>query len=137
MRNVMSSQAGRPRTEVSTKPTRRSFTGEYKARILSEAEACAGQSGEIGALLRREGLYWSLLDKWRNQAERAKLAALEPKKRGPTPREADARDRTIAEQARIIEKLSKRVERAEALVEIQKKVSEILGIALPKIEDVS
>ena len=66
----MSSEAGRPRTEVVTKATRRSFTGEYKARILREVEACAGQSGEIGALLRREGLYSSLLDKWRKQAER-------------------------------------------------------------------
>ena len=129
----MSSEARRPKTEVSEKATRRTFTAEYKAKILREAEAC--ERGEIGALLRREGLYSSHLDKWRKQAERAKLAGLEPKKRGPAPKEVDARDRTIAEQARLIEKLSKRVERAEALVDLHKKVSEILGIALPKSED--
>ena len=117
-------------TEVAEKARRRQFTVEYKRKIVKEADACKA-SGEIGALLRREGLYSSHLTSWRDQAHRAARAALEPKKRGPKAKETDARDRRIAELERENAKLARRIERAEALVEVQKKVSVLLGIVLP------
>ena len=113
---------------------RRRFTAEYKRRILHQAEACK-ETGGLGALLRREGLYSSHLTNWRQQAESGQLAALTPKKRGPQAKPADSRDRELAEKDREIAKWKRRAERAEALVEVQKKVSQLLGIALPKPED--
>jgi transposase-like protein len=130
MATVMSLEAGRAKTEVSEKATRRRFTAEYKRRILREADACT-QSGELGALLRREGLYSSHLSSWRAQAARGELAGLTPKKRGPKGKEVDPRDKKIAELERQVSRLTGRAERAEALVELQKKVSQILCIALP------
>jgi transposase-like protein len=122
--------AERSETEVSAKAKRRRFTAEYKVRILREADGCT-QTGEMGALLRREGLYSSHLVTWRAQAKRGEIAALSPKKRGPKPKEDDARDKRMAEMAREIAKLTQRAERAEAIVDLQKKVSQLLGIALP------
>lgn len=115
-------------TEVSSKPRRRRFTAEYRRGIVKEAAACT-QPGEVGALLRREGLYSSHLASWRRAAENAELAALAPKKRGPKPK-VDGRDRMLAELQRENDKLKARAERAELLVEIQKKVASILGIPL-------
>jgi transposase-like protein len=115
-------------TEVVAKAKRRSFTVKYKRKIVREADACK-EPGEIGALLRREGLYSSHLTTWRREVEERELAALSPKKRGP---KVDERDRKIANQAREIEQLKARAERAELIVEIQKKVSSILGVELPK-----
>ena len=120
--------------EVSTKAKRRRFTAEYKIRILKEAATCT-ERGALGALLRREGLYSSHLTEWRAAVERGELAALTPKRRGPLPKVVDPRDKQIVELERQIARMTKRAERAEALVELQKKVSEILGIALPTIED--
>jgi transposase len=134
MANMMSFEPGRPETEVTEKATRRRFTGEYKRRILREAAACKG-AGEVGALLRREGLYSSHLTYWRKEAARGELAALKPKRRGPQAKVVDPRDRQLAEQQREIARLKKRAERAEALVEVQKKVSQLLGIALPTVEE--
>jgi transposase len=119
-------------TEVSAKPKRRTFTAEYRRRIVKEAAACT-KPGEIGALLRREGLYSSHLVSWRRAAERGELTALTPKKRGAKPKR-DERDRQLAEQAREIAKLKARAERAELLVEIQKKVASVLGIPLDSDE---
>lgn len=115
-------------TEVPPKPKRRTFPAEYRRRILKEAAACT-QPGELGALLRREGLYSSHLTSWRRIAEKAELAALAPKKRGAKPKH-DERDRQLAEAQREIAKLRARAERAELLVEIQKKVASALGIPL-------
>lgn len=103
---------------------------EFKARILREAETCT-QPGELGAMLRREGLYSSHLSTWRAQAARGQIAALEPKKRGPKAKVIDARDRQIADLERSLANATRRAERAEALVEVQKKLSQLLGIALP------
>jgi transposase len=127
----MSLSAGRPATEVSAKAKRRKFTAEYKARIVREAEECK-QTGEIGALLRREGLYSSHLVTWRQQAKGGELAALSPKRRGPKPKEVDARDVEIAKLRRENVHLARRAERAEAIVEVQKKLSKLLGIVLPE-----
>ena len=114
--------------EVMAKPTRRRYTAEYKLRVLREAEACKGR-GEIGALLRREGLYSSNLTQWRKQCERGELEGLS-RKRGPLPKGKNS----LADKVKVLERenarLKARAERAEGLVEIQKKVSEILGIEL-------
>jgi len=119
-------------TEVSSKPRRRFFTAEYRQRIVQEAEACT-KPGEIGALLRREGLYSSYLADWRRAAKRGELDALAPKKRGAKPK-LDERDRQLAEALRENAKLKARAERAELLVEIQKKVASVLGIPLDSDE---
>jgi transposase-like protein len=113
--------------EVSSKAKRRVFTAKYKAKILREAESCAGKRGALGALLRREGLYSSHLTAWRKEAE----AGLEAKKRGPKAK-VDARDQRIAQLERQLRRSTERAERAEALVELQKKVSQLMGIALPE-----
>lgn len=119
-------------TEVSSKPRRRRFTADYRRRIVKEAAACT-QPGEVGALLRREGLYSSHLAVWRRAAETGELDALTPKKRGPKPK-LDERDRQLADAQREIAKLKARAERAELLVEIQKKVASVLGIPLDSDE---
>ena len=113
---------------------RRGFTAEYKYRILREAEAATGR-GEMGALLRREGLYSSHLTTWRVQAGRGEMAALKPQQRGPKPVPVDARDKRIAELERDNTRLGRRAERAEAIVELQKKVAVLLGIALPTADE--
>lgn len=130
MTNVGPLPAVRPETEVTEKAKRRRHSAEFKARILREAETCT-QPGELGAMLRRERLYSSHLSAWRAQAERGQLSALEPRKRGPKAKVVDARDRQIAELQRNLEKVTRRAERAEALVEVQKKLSQLLGLALP------
>ena len=127
----MSLSAGRPATEVSEKAKRRRFTAEYKARIVREAESCK-QSGEIGALLRREGLYSSHLLNWRERAKRGELAGLTPQKRGPKAKPNDAREKENAVLRREIVQLTQRAERAEAIIEVQKKLSKLLGIVLPE-----
>src|SRR5512141_982444 len=116
-----------PNPEVIVKAERRRFTAEYKQSILQEADACI-QRGDIGALLRREGLYSSHLDTWRRQRTRGGLQGLTPAKRG---RKADPQ---AAENARLLRetvKLKAQLERAELIIEVQKKVSQLLG--LPEI----
>lgn len=118
--------ATRP-TEVPAVAKRRQFTAAYKLRILQEAAACRAP-GELGALLRREGLYSSHLSSWRAQQRQGALAALSDVKRGrkAAPREAKEIERLLRENAR----LQRRLDQAERIIEIQKKVSEILGIPL-------
>jgi hypothetical protein len=123
-----------PEVEVAEKAARRQFNAEYKRKILKEADACT-REGEIGALLRREGLYSSHLSVWRAARERGEIAGLAPRKRGPKAVPPDPRDRKIAEQERETRRWKARAERAEALVDLQKKVSAILGIALPDIDE--
>ncbi len=118
--------------EVEAKAERRRFTAEYKRRIVREADRCT-KPGEIGALLRREGLYSSLLTTWRAARDRGELAGLAPKQRGPKVTPPDPRDKKIAEQAREIARVTKRAERAEGLVELQKKLAALLG-TLPERE---
>jgi transposase-like protein len=115
--------------EVLAKAERRRYTAEYKRRILAEADACT-KPGELGALLRREGLYSSILAAWRAARRRGELVGLASKRRGPKGRVPDARDKRIAELERENRKLRARAQRAEALVEVQKKLSQLLGIDL-------
>ena len=115
--------------EVGAKAERRRFTAEYKLKVLREADHCK-QPGEIGGLLRREGLYWSNLANWRKQRERGELAGLSARKRGPQRREKNPLAERVRELERDNTRLKRRAERAEGLVELQKKVSKILGIEL-------
>ena len=115
--------------EVVAKAQRRRFTAEYKRRIVREADRCT-TTGAIGALLRREGLYSSYLTTWRAARDRGELEVLAPRQRGPKGVAPDPRDKKIAEQEREIGKWRKRAERAEALVEVQKKVAALLGTPL-------
>ena len=117
-----------PEVEVVAKAQRRRFTLEYKRKIVREADGCK-TPGAIGALLRREGLYSSHLTTWRAARERGELAGT-PKKRGPVPQRPDPRDKQIAELERETARWRKRAERAEALVEVQKKVAALLGTPL-------
>ena len=115
--------------EVPEKPVRRRFDAAYKQRIVEEADRC--KAGELGLLLRREGLYSSLLSTWRRQRDEGVLAGLAPKRRG---RKAKRKDAAALENERLRrenERLVQRLKQAETIIEVQKKVSEMLGIALP------
>lgn len=112
-----------PDPQVIPKAERRRFSAEYKQRILAEADACT-ERGQIGALLRREGLYSSHLDKWRTQRARGVLQALTPQQRGPKP---DPQAAEIAQLRRENEQLRTRLQRAEHIIEVQKKLAELLG----------
>ena len=122
-----------PDPAVPEKPVRRRFTAEYKLRILREADACS-QPGQLGALLRREGLYSSHLTAWRQQRDEGTLAGLTPKRRG---RKAKPDAPLIAENERLKrenQRLAAKLRQAETIIEVQKKLSEILGIPLPPPE---
>ena len=123
---VGSAERPTPDPEILAKPKRRRFTAKYKLQVLREADACKG-SGEIGALLRREGLYSSHLSSWREQRDRGALAGLKEKKRGRKAKPVDPRVKQLEkENARLRRRLSK----AETIITFQKKLSEILGIPL-------
>lgn len=124
----------RPDPEVLEKPVRRTYTADYKRRILAEADA-AREPGAIGALLRREGLYSSLLSEWRAARARAERSAFEPKQRGPKAAPKDPRDAELARLTRENDQLHKKLRKAELMIDLQKKVSQILGITLPALED--
>lgn len=111
-----------PEVEVLAKAARRRFSQEYKRKVLKEADACR-QPGEIGALLRREGLYSSHLSSWRASRDRGDLGGTGLKKRGPKtqPEHPDTKRLKILEREN--ERLRARAERAEGLVELQKKVA--------------
>lgn len=128
MMNVMAKT-----TEVSSKARRRRFATAEKLRILREVDACAGEKGAVAALLRREGLYSSHLASWRAQRATGQLGPA-PRKRGPTPTPPDARDQQIADLERRAQRAEARADRAERLVELQKKVSELLGVPLSEPE---
>ena len=117
--------------EVVAKATRRRFTAEYKLRILREADACT-EPGEIGALLRQEGLYTSHLCLWRKQRRARELMGLAPARRGPASKATNPLAAKVAALEKETRWLTARAERAEALVELQKKVSEILGVELKR-----
>jgi len=118
-----------PNPEVPEKAVRRSFSAEYKRRILREAEACK-EPGQLSALLRREGLYSSNLTTWRRQVEKGTLEALSPKKRGPIKNRSDPSLRRIAELEQENRKLSHKLKQAELIIEAQKKIAQILQTPL-------
>jgi len=118
--------------KVEAKPQRRRFTASYKLSILEQVDACA-KLGDLGALLRREGLYSSHIATWRQARDRGEFASLQPKKRGPKPKQVDARDLRITELEKQLAKECARRARAEGLVEFQKKFTALLE-NLPKDE---
>lgn len=122
------SKESRAPTEVTERTRRRVFSAEYKRRVLADVEACKDPGG-VSAILRREGLYSSHLVDWRRARDRGELGG-PTKKRGPKATPADERDKRIAELERLNAKLERRAIRAEALVELQKKVAELLGTPL-------
>ena len=115
-----------PDPEVVERPKRRRFSAEYRLRIVRAADACK-EPGEIGALLRREGLYSSLLTAWRRQRDAGALEGLRSKKRGPKAKAVDPRVKRL-ERENV--RLKRQLEQAETIIEIQKKVAGILGIPL-------
>ena len=117
----------RPNPEVISVASRRQFTAQYKLRILEEADRCRAP-GEIGALLRREGLYSSYLSRWRQAQERGKLAGLSSQKRGPKSSSDPELKKEIAKLRREKERLQARLTQAEMIIDVQKKLSELLGI---------
>lgn len=123
-----------PDPEVHERAGRRRFTAEYKLQVLREADRCAGV-GEIGALLRREGLYSSHLTTWRRQREHGALVALAPKKRGRTATAMSPLARRVAELERDKARLERRLKQAEAIIDAQKKLAEILGLSGPATDD--
>jgi len=129
----VSPAAARPAPDpaVDAKPARRRFTAEDKLRILREADACK-KPGELGALLRREGVYSSSLTVWRRQREQITGAGLAARKRGPAGRSVDPR---LKELERENKQLKRRLQRAELMLSIQKKASELLGIPLNPLDD--
>lgn len=131
-RSATGASLGAATVEVVAKARRRQFSAAYKARILREAEACRG-TGQIGALLRREGLYSSHLVDWRRLRAQGALKALAAKKRGRKPAR-DARDRELARLSRDNARLRRKLAQAEAVIEVQKKLSTILGISLESDE---
>lgn len=126
--------AAAPDPEVLEKPLRRRFTAEYKLGVLRQADACGQEPGRIGELLRREGLYASHLTTWRRQREQESLDALAPKKRGRKARQNDPLVQENLRLRRENERLAARLQQAETIIDVQKKVSEILGIPLNSLD---
>ena len=124
------SRATSPDPEVPAKVQRRQFTAEYRRRILKEADACK-KYGELGALLRREGLYSSHLANWRRQRDQGELLAGRARKRGPTPKPIDPRVKQLEVENR---RLQRKLARAETIITLQKTVAEILGIPLKPLD---
>jgi transposase len=120
-----------PDPEVTAKAKRRTFSAEYKLHILDEAAACT-RPGERGALLRREGLYSSHLTHWRRELREGVLAGLKPKKRG---RQADPLAAENAALRRENARLQTKLERAETIIAVQKKLSDLLGLPTPNETD--
>ena len=120
--------------DVSAKASRRRFTAEYKLGILKESDSCT-ELGSLGALLRREGLYSSNLNTWKRQRDRGVLSGLTPKKRG---RKESGRHPLLAENDKLRkenERLTKRLKQSDMIIDVQKKISEILGIQQPEIPE--
>ena len=115
--------------EVVPRAKRRRFSAEYKLRILEEAAACS-ERGQIGSLLRREGLYSSHLTTWRHQREQGQLEALSPKNRGRKPSVDETLAKELAELKRENQRLGNRLQQAETIIEVQKKLSGLLGLTL-------
>jgi transposase len=117
-----------PDPEVLEKRPRRKFTAKYKLRILAEADVCT-QPGQMGALLRREGLYSSNLTTWRQQREKGILQAMTPKKRGRKQKVKNPLAKKVAQLEKENRRLQQKLKKADLIIEAQKKMSEILGIA--------
>jgi len=126
-RRLITSDPAVPDPEVETTKPRRRFTAKYKLSILTEVDACTNK-GEIGAILRREGLYSSNLTTWRKQREKGILDGLSPRKRGRKTKEINPLTKRVAELERENRKLEKKLKQAEIIIEFQKKISQMLNL---------
>jgi len=115
--------------ELSARPRRRTFTAQDKLRILAETDRAA-ETGGIGAVLRREGIYSSALTDWRRLRDAGALGALTPAKRGPTAARANPLTAEVALLQRDVAHLTRSLARAEAIIAVQKKLADLLGIPL-------
>ncbi len=120
-----------PDPEVKATKPRRRFTAKYKLGILAEVDACTSK-GQIGAILRREGLYSSHLTTWRRQREEGILNGLSPRKRGRKAKEVNPLAKRVAELERENRKLDKKLKQAEIIIEFQKKISQMLNLGEPQ-----
>ena len=120
--------------ELSDRPRRRTFTAQDKLRILAETDRAA-ETGGIGAILRREGLYSSNLTDWRRQRDAGAIGGLSPAKRGPKAAEPNPLAAELARLQQDNARLTRRLTRAEAIIDIQKKVAALLGIPLAPTDD--
>ena len=127
----MTARTHDPDPETPVKAERRSFTAKYKRRILAEVDQAG--PGEVGAILRREGLYSSHITKWKRQREEGTLLALSSKKRGRKP-DKDPMEKENERLRRRVAQLERKLETAELIITVQKKVSQLLGIPLETIE---
>jgi transposase-like protein len=123
----------RPSPEIVADARRRSFTGEYKQRILAEADAAAAQPGAIGALLRREELYSSHLSTWRRERQAGILKGLTPNKRGPKSKR-NPQEEEMQKLRRENQRLTEELRKAAIVIDVQKKVGALLGWPLPKAD---
>ena len=121
--------------ELSDRPRRRTFTAKDKLRILTDIDRAAETRG-IGAILRREGLYSSTLSEWRRQRDAGAFSALVPAKRGPRTAEPNPLSAEVAALQRNNARLTQRLARGEAVIDIQKKVAALLGIPLASTDGV-
>jgi len=126
-------RAEMPDPEVVPVAQRRRFTAAEKLRILEEADACM-ESGQLGALLRREGIYSSYLSRWRRARDQGQLTAPGSQRRGPKPVGDAALAREAAKLQRENEQLQARLDQAETIIEIQKKLSQLLGLSVGENE---
>ncbi len=123
-----------PDPEVPERATRRTFTAEYKLNILREVDACK-EEGQIGTVLRREGLYSSHLSSWRKQRENGELRGLTPSKRGRRNKKSTVSVKEFDQLRRENLRLKRELEQAKLIIDIQKKASEMLGIPLRSLDD--
>jgi transposase-like protein len=126
-----SGTASRPDPEVVAKAKRRTYTAEYKQRILEETEAAAATRGGLGALLRREGLYSSLLAYWRRERANGIREALTPQRRGPKSKR-NPLEEEIQKLHRQVGQLTEKLRKAEIIIDVQKKVAALLGNPIPE-----
>jgi transposase len=122
-------KAARPDPEVLEKPVRRKFTAAYKLEMVEAADRCS-ELGQIGALLRREGLYSSQLSTWRNQRQQGQLQALEDNKRGRKSTIPHPVQKELEQLRRENQRLRHKMQQAELIIDIQKKASQLMGISL-------
>jgi transposase len=118
--------------EVSAKAARRRFSAKYKRSILDEADK--GGQGAIAGILRREGLYSSNLTTWRKQRESGEIAGLEPRKRGKKAAPKNPLAGEVHRLTRENRRLQKRLRQAEIIIDVQKKLCDVLGLTVPPIE---
>ena len=122
-----------PDPEVVPKAKRRKFTAEYKLRIVKEADTCT-EPGQVGALLRREGLYSSHLSEWRQLRKEGQLQALSAKKRGRKSQDPSVAE--LAELRRENQSLRTRLEQAQIIIDVQKKLSQLFGLSMDKTKTI-